>query len=179
MAQLKVENIEGVKILDLFYQEDERGSFTKIYNGNNFEKWGIDFEIKEIYYSLSRMNVIRGMHFQMPPYQHKKVVHVLSGKVMDVLLDIRKESPTYGKHMIVNLPDDVKKALYIPEGIAHGFKSLTDHTVMEYCVSSVYSGNADTGIKFDTCGIEWGTENFIISERDRTFISFEKFHSPF
>lgn len=179
MEQLQVEYIEGVRILDLFYQEDERGSFTKIYNSNNLEKLDIDFDIKEIYYSQSGKNVIRGMHFQMPPFQHKKMIHVISGKVMDVLLDIRKMSPTYGKHMIVNLPCDAKKVLYIPEGIAHGFKSLTDYTVMEYCVSSVYNGSADAGIRYDTCGIDWGTENFIISERDRTFISFEKFHSPF
>ena len=177
--QIEETEIQGVYIINNKNSQDKRGSFCKIYNEDIFGKYGIDFKFREQYYSISKKGVIRGMHFQLPPYEHAKVVHVISGKALDVILDIRKESKTYGKYIAVELNEEDHISLYIPKGCAHGFQALTDNMIMLYNVESVYNTTADTGIKYNSFGMQWVGEAHILSERDLNFISLDDFISPF
>ncbi len=171
--------MNDIKIVDLFYGADTRGSFTKIYNKENMVFNNLDFPIKEIYYSVSRKNTIRGMHFQMHPYGVEKLVHVIKGSVVDVVVDLRTQSETYKKWTAISLSAENKQAVYIPNGFAHGFKALEDDTVMLYCVSDIYCKEADTGIRYDSINFNWQLENPIVSDRDLSFITLQEFQSPF
>jgi len=178
MQVIKTE-IEGVHIIDSFTASDERGLFVKTFQSTFFKQRALDFQIRESYYSVSKKNVIRGMHFQLPPHDHDKLVYVVNGSIVDVLLDLRKASETYGKYISVNLSAINHKCLIIPKGIAHGFKSLEDDTVTIYNVSSEYNKNADSGVRFDSFGFDWEVEELIVSERDKDLASFTEFKSPF
>ena len=171
--------IQGVYILDNFKSTDERGSFTKIYNSQTFEKLRLLLDIKETYYSISNKNVIRGLHFQTPPYEQDKLVTVIKGSVQDVIVDLRKNSKTYGKYVVYELSEKTNKAILIPKGCAHGFKSLKDGTIMLYMVSTVYDKEHDSGIKWNSIEFDWNIKNPIISERDNNFIKLQDFNSPF
>jgi dTDP-4-dehydrorhamnose 3,5-epimerase len=171
--------LDGVYILDNFFSEDDRGVFVKNFNNQNFLENNIDFEIRESYYSISHKDVIRGMHFQLPPYDHQKLVYVLQGAIIDVVLDIRKNSKTYKKFISVELSQKNRKSIFIPRGLAHGFKSLENDTIVGYHVGSEYKSNCDTGIKFDSFGYNWRIEKPIISSRDFNFIGLKSFNSPF
>jgi dTDP-4-dehydrorhamnose 3,5-epimerase len=168
---MKIERteIEGVYIITNFNAKDERGLFVKTFNKNTFNKNNLDFEIRESYYSVSNKDVIRGMHFQLKPNEHEKLVCVPKGSILDVVLDLRKKSKTYKQHISMNLSSSNKKSIFIPKGLAHGFKSLEDNTITNYCVSTEYNSSADTGIRFNSFGFNWQNENPIISERDNSF----------
>lgn len=168
-----------IKIIDNFYSEDARGKFIKIFNDDEFIKNGIRFQMKETYYSYSKKNVVRGMHFQLPPYDHEKIIHVLSGSVLDVIVDLRKNSPFFKKCIQISLTASKPQAIFIPKGFAHGFLSKADNTMMLYYVSSCYHKDADSGIRWDTVGADWKIKDPIISSRDCSFISMEEFDSPF
>jgi dTDP-4-dehydrorhamnose 3,5-epimerase/CDP-3, 6-dideoxy-D-glycero-D-glycero-4-hexulose-5-epimerase len=170
---------EDIKIIDLFSALDYRGEFIKIYNDNIYRKLGINMDIRESFYSLSHKNVIRGLHFQMPPHAHNKLVHVIHGSVLDVVVDLRKQSSYYKKAVSIELTDKEPRAIYIPQGFAHGFKSLEDNTLILYNVSKGYEKVSDFGVRWDTIEFNWGIENPIVSERDNSFISLEDFDSPF
>lgn len=173
--------IEIPQILKLpcFKSQDSRGEFIKILSEDTFQKVGFEFQCKEIYYSISNRDVIRGMHFQLPPHEHDKIVHVISGAVMDVSIDIRKDSSNYGKVYAYELNSEDAEYLYIPKGFAHGFKALEDHTVMLYAVSSGYDKCSDSGILWNTINYDWNVREPIVSDRDKNFISFTDFVSPF
>ncbi|WP_222164971.1 dTDP-4-dehydrorhamnose 3,5-epimerase [Edaphocola aurantiacus] len=158
---------------------DNRGSFVKTFHNDLFEQNGISFELKESYFSYSEKDVIRGMHFQLPPHQHAKVVFCPKGAILDVIVDLRKGSATYGRYEARVLSEANHQAFYIPEGFAHGFKSLEQDSITYYLVSSVYHPQSDTGIRFDTLGIDWDCNLPIVSERDRSFVAFNEFESPF
>lgn len=158
---------------------DERGQFVKTYNQELFKQLNIDVEIKERYYSVSHKNVIRGMHFQTPPAEHVKLVNVISGAILDVVLDLRNDSKTYGHFFSIELLATDPKTIYIPVGFAHGFKSLAQNTIVEYNQTSCYSSVYDSGIRFDSFGFDWKVDNVIISDRDRSFCLFNDFKSPF
>ena len=175
---LEVE-ISGLKILETGVFKDSRGKFTKIFNNDFFKENDLDIQIKESYYSTSHKGVIRGMHFQAPPQDHLKLVHVTSGKIVDVVLDIRKNSSTYGKTFDVELSAKNAKTLIIPKGLAHGFKSLEDNTNVIYMQTSGYAPECDMVIRFDSFGYDWGLTETKISERDLSFERFETFDSPF
>lgn len=168
---MKIERteIDGVYIITNFNAKDERGLFVKTFNKNSFNKNNLDFEIRESYYSVSNKDVIRGMHFQLKPNEHEKLVYVPKGSILDVVLDLRKKSKTYKQHISMNLSSSNKKSIFIPKGLAHGFKSLEDNTITNYCVSTEYNSSADTGIRFNSFGFNWQNENPIISERDNSF----------
>lgn len=170
---------KGVKRISCFSSSDSRGGFTKIFNDADYKAVGINTEIKETYYSISNKNVIRGLHFQLPPYEHAKIVHVIRGRVTDVLLDLRKSSDTYGKVFHFTLSEDDPTALYIPVGFAHGFKTLEDNTLMLYQATSIYEKKSDTGILFNSIDYDWNIEDPIVSERDMSFGRLEDFDSPF
>lgn len=170
---------QGVYIIENFYQFDIRGNFVKLYNQDAFREMGLDIELREIYYSTSQKDVIRGMHFQLPPYEHDKIVHVIKGNVTDVLVDLRKKSPHFKKVLEIHLTGNKPRSVFIPKGIAHGFKCMENNTVMLYQVTSGYQRSHDTGIAWNSIGYDWNITDPIISERDTNFISLKEFESPF
>ncbi|WP_457746018.1 dTDP-4-dehydrorhamnose 3,5-epimerase [Sulfurimonas sp.] len=178
MQIIKTE-IEGLLILEPRVFEDSRGKFIKIFNDDFFQKSSLDITIKETYFSLSNKDVIRGMHFQTPPYEHVKIVYVPYGKIIDVVLDLRKDSPTYGKYYSLTLSDKNAKVLIIPKGMAHGFKSLEDNTNVTYMQTTGYAPENDEGILFDSFGFDWQCSNPKISQRDLSFLALNDFKTPF
>lgn len=159
--------------------DDRRGSFIKCYNESEFRRHNLDITFRESYFSISEKNVIRGMHFQIPPVDHEKLVSVSFGAVRDVVLDIRKGSPTFGKAAELILSAENNCALFIPRGFAHGFLSLEDHTIMNYLVASGHSPQHDKGILWNSFAYDWGVYDPILSERDRALTPFDEFNSPF
>lgn len=178
---MKIEStvLEGVYIIDNFNATDERGLFVKTFNSNTFKENILDFKIRESYYSVSKKNVIRGMHFQLPPHDHEKIVYVPKGSILDVVLDLRKKSKTYKKFISVTLSGVNKKSIFIPKGLAHGFKSLENDTITVYNVATEYNSKADMGVRFDSFGFNWDTEEPILSQRDKAFDFFNEFETPF
>jgi dTDP-4-dehydrorhamnose 3,5-epimerase len=158
---------------------DARGSFVKSFSETVLKKEGIDFTLRESYFSFSKKDVIRGMHFQLPPHHHSKVVFCPVGAIMDVIVDLRKDSPTFLRCLAHELSADNNNAIYIPEGFAHGFKALTEDALTYYLVSSEYNKEHDTGIRFDTIGYDWNVANPIVSARDLSFVAMQDFESPF
>jgi dTDP-4-dehydrorhamnose 3,5-epimerase len=173
--------LEGVYIITNFVAQDERGTFVKTFNKQNFQDCGLNFEIRESYFSISQKNVIRGMHFQLPPSDHEKLVYVPVGSIVDVVVDLRKESQTYKKHISVELSAANRKSIFIPKGLAHGFKSVEDNTITVYNVATEYDTKSDQGIQFDSFGFDWQTNQVIMSSRDKEFMSLDRFceNNPF
>ncbi|RQO32461.1 dTDP-4-dehydrorhamnose 3,5-epimerase [Taibaiella sp. KBW10] len=171
--------LAGARLLTLPRFLDHRGSFVKAFNEGAFLEQGITFETKESYFSYSNKEVIRGMHFQLPPYQHAKVVFCPKGAILDVILDLRKGSATYGHFEAHILSEENHQAYYIPEGFAHGFKALEDDSLTYYLVSSVHEPKSDTGIRFDSFGMDWACAAPVVSDRDKSFVAFADFDSPF
>lgn len=171
--------IYGLNVLEPRIFEDSRGRFIKTYNNDFFQTNGLNLAIKESYYSISNKGVIRGMHFQTPPYDHVKIVYVPSGKIIDVVLDIRKNSPTYGDYFEIELSEENGKILIIPKGLAHGFKSIKDNTNVTYMQTSCYAPENDSGILYDSFGYDWEISNPQLSDRDLSFPDWTTFDSPF
>ncbi len=171
--------IEGVYLIKPFHFEDARGSFVKTFHAGEFVEKGLETDFKESFYSSSVRGVIRGMHFQLPPHDHAKLVFATQGDILDVVVDLRKNSSTYGESASFNLTAENKHQLYIPRGLAHGFCALTDAATLFYFVSSVHHKESDTGIRYDSFGLNWPVENPIVSERDLSFVKLENFNSPF
>lgn len=172
-------SLEGLLVLQTVNFQDERGGFQKLFNYDFFVENGLDYDFKEFYYSLNKKGVRRGMHFQIPPHDHLKIVYVSYGKILDVVVDIRKSSKTYGKCFSIVLDDQKAQYLYIPKGFAHGFLSLQDNTIVNYAQTSCYNKECDCGIDQDSIGFDWGIENPIVSGRDLTFPALQDFKSPF
>ncbi len=171
--------INGVFIIESSVFTDERGIFIKTFHENFFMGSHFNTFFKEEYYSVSNKNVIRGMHFQTPPFAHEKIVYCVNGKILDVILDLRKESPTYKKSFSVELNGSDGKIIYIPKGLAHGFCALIDNSIMMYKVSTVYCQNNDCGVRWDSFNFTWPVEKPIISSRDLSFPPLETFNNPF
>ncbi len=158
---------------------DERGSFVKTFHRDLSAKHGLVTEFAEEFYSWSRRGVLRGLHFQLPPAQHTKVVTCLVGEVLDAVVDLRVGSPAYGRHALFPLRAEEATLLYIPEGVAHGFLAKSDNALMYYQVTSVHSPEHDAGIRWDTAGISWPSVEPIMSARDAAFPALKDFDSPF
>lgn len=180
---MKIEKteLEGVIIINNFNAEDERGIFFKTFNKDDFLHEGFEFEIRESYLSKSKKNVIRGMHFQLPPDDHVKLVYVAKGSIIDVVVDLRRKSTTYMKYISVQLSEENRKSILIPKGFAHGFKSLEDDTITVYSVGTEYNSVSDSGIAYNSFGFDWKLESPIISERDMNLLSLEDYNevNPF
>jgi dTDP-4-dehydrorhamnose 3,5-epimerase len=159
--------------------KDDRGLFNKTYHQEMFKKEGVDIDIKEQFYTVSSKNVLRGMHFQLPPYHHDKLVSCLSGSIMDVVLDLRKTSKTYKQFDVFELKENDGQIIYIPSGVAHGFLSLEDNSGVLYNVSKVYHPKFDCGISWDSFNFDWKCSNPIISERDQKHMALSQFKTPF
>lgn len=171
--------LEGCYLVSPFIANDERGAFVKTFHREHFSALGLPTDWREEYYSRSRRGVIRGMHFQTPPYDHEKLVYCIQGRVLDVVVDLRKDAPSYGKYFAIELDAECGHGLIIPKGMAHGFLALTENVLMSYKVTSVYAPENDAGIRWDSFGIDWGVDQPIVSARDRTHPKLEDFESPF
>lgn len=158
---------------------DERGSFVKVFHNEAFKALGLEAEFAEEYYSKSLMGVTRGLHFQVPPEDHTKLVYCVEGSVFDVVLDLRLGSPSYGQCETFNLTASDANMIYIPKGMAHGFCSLSESSTLIYKTSTVYNPECDSGILWSSVQVDWPTKHPIISERDVAFPSFNHFVSPF
>lgn len=172
-------DISGCYLIKSKQFNDYRGIFLKTFHSDIYSKFGIDFDFAEEFYSISNKNVIRGMHFQTPPADHDKIVYCPAGAVIDVFVDIRKSSKTYGQFRKIELTSENGKILFFPKGIAHGFMSLADNSLMVYKTSTTHSPVNDAGIRWDSFSCDWGIENPILSARDKNFIKFSDFDSPF
>lgn len=179
MIELINTPLNGLKIVKINQFCDERGVFHKFFSKNDFKNLGLDSDFKEAYYSINKKNVLRGMHFQIPPAEHTKLVYVTNSKILDVCLDIRAKSATFGKYFSIELSGLIAKAIYIPVGFAHGFLALENNSCIHYLQSTCYDAKCDTGIKFDSFGFNWGDSKKIISKRDKNHINFSDFISPF
>lgn len=178
---MKVEEtaLPGVFILRPRVIADARGSFTKLLNASFFAERGLHSDFRESYYSVSAANVLRGLHFQVPPADGAKLVACLSGTAQDVLLDLRKSSPAYGRHVMIRLRGEEGAMVYMPAGVAHGFWVEAAPCGMLYYQAAEYAPAADRGIRWDTCDIAWPCRAPLISERDAAFPSLVEFDSPF
>lgn len=170
--------LEGAYLIENFSIGDFRGGFTKCFEENIFEKVGISFHLNETFYSRSSVNVIRGLHFQINKPQ-AKIVSVPTGRVYDVIVDLRPDSDTFGSWEGYELSSENHYALYVPRGFAHGFASLEDDTLMLYQCDGAYDKETDTGIRFDDpeLNISWPVDldQAIHSKRDLELMSFEKY----
>ncbi len=158
---------------------DARGDFVKTFHAGAFAELGIDFRPVEEFFSTSHKNVLRGMHFQLPPHDHAKLVYCVRGSVLDVLLDLRKSSPTYGRVASAELSRENHHQFFIPSGVAHGFLALEDDSVMVYKTSTVHAPAHDAGIHWQSIGFDWGVTVPIVSPRDQAFPTFSAFNNPF
>jgi dTDP-4-dehydrorhamnose 3,5-epimerase len=171
--------INGACLLRYGRHEDQRGWFQKTHNMDLLDSYNLDTDIREMYTSLSNKNVIRGMHFQIPPKDHAKYITVMTGAILDVMLDLRRSSMTFGQCFSVELDAADNNTLYLPKGIAHGFLSLQDNTLTQYAVTSTYAPDHDKGILWSSIPFEWPVASPIISGRDVDFPAFDDFESPF
>lgn len=159
--------------------QDDRGAFVKTYHHDWFESHGLRTDWAEQYYSVSQPGVVRGLHFQLPPHDHAKLVYCVAGRVLDVALDLRKGSPTYGEHIRLDLSAEQGNMLYLPPGLAHGFSTYDEPATMVYNVTSVYHPESDTGIHWNSAGIEWLQKRPNLSNRDQGFPKLSTFETPF
>ena len=182
---MKVTNtdIEGVVILTPRIFIDERGYFFESWSRHEFEEKIGKIDFCQDNESMSTYGVIRGLHFQNPPYAQSKLVRCIKGRVLDVAVDIRKGSPTYGKHVAVELTEDNHRQMFIPKGFAHGFSVLSETALFQYKCDNFYHPEADGGISLEdeTLGIDWKIpdELKILSEKDKRPIKLNEFDSPF
>lgn len=161
-------DIEGVLIIEPRAFSDERGLFVETYNETRYAEAGIPDTFVQDNLSVSKKGVLRGLHYQAPPFAQGKLVQVLSGKVFDVAVDIREGSPTFGRYVSVELSSENRRQFFIPAGFAHGFLSLADDTIFQYKCTAPYSKEHDRGIRYDdpALAIAWPGGSFIVSEKD-------------
>ena len=174
-------NIEGLLIIEPKVFKDNRGCFFESFQEKLFSQFGINAKFVQDNQSVSSKNVIRGLHLQAPPFAQGKLVRVVHGAALDIAVDIRKQSPTYGKHISVRL-DTVKNTMFwIPEGFAHGFVTLEDNTIFNYKCTNVYNKESEGSILWNDpdINIEWNIENPILSEKDKLSPLFKEFETPF
>lgn len=153
---------------------DHRGAFVKTIHRNSFENAGLHWCFEESYFSVSAAGVIRGMHFQLPPAAHDKLVYVVNGSIQDVVLDLRQSAPTYGSYLVTQLSAANRKGLYIAAGLAHGFISEAADTVVEYHTTTAQDKAAEAGVLWNSFGYKWPVVAPVLSDRDRAFPAFDK-----
>lgn len=179
MFDLEATEISGVFAIQPVVRRDSRGVFVKTLYKEWFESVGLLADFVEQYYSVSHKNVLRGLHFQTPPHDHYKLVTCLEGSVLDVIVDMRRESPTFGHHVLLELTGEASNSVYISKGCAHGFYVRSQSATLLYNVSSYYAPMSDGGVKWDSVGIIWPSNSPQISARDSSLPSFHLFNTPF
>jgi len=177
---IKELDIAGCYLVTLPHFKDERGTFVKTFHEENFKGTALEgFELKEEFYSVSKQNVLRGLHFQTPPAAHDKLVYCIQGLVIDFFLDIRTGSKTYGKHLIVELSAEKPELLFLPKGIAHGFLTQSEYATLVYKTNYMYSPEHDDGILWSSLDLDLPEADYIVSERDQSFLDVKNYKSPF
>lgn len=184
MIEVIKTEIPGVLIIEPKVFGDDRGYFMESFNAREFaEKTGLDITFVQDNESKSRYGVLRGLHFQLPPYTQSKLVRVVKGRVVDVAVDIRKGSPTYGRYVTCELTGENHRQFFVPKGMAHGFVVLSEEAVFQYKCDDSYHPEAEGGISWDDkdIAIEWPIEakDISLSERDKNHSCFKDFDSPF
>ena len=158
---------------------DHRGLFVKSFQQSAFKQQGLEYDFTESFYTESGENVLRGMHFQVPPADHAKLVYCISGSIFDLAVDLRVGSPTFGEHEAYELSAEYNNAAYLPRGMAHGFFVRSAPAVVVYLVTSEHSPAHDTGIRWDSFGAVWPQSAPVVSRRDEALTPFSQFESPF
>lgn len=158
---------------------DARGRFVKTFQSGVFERQGLPAAFPETFYSESRAGVVRGLHFQLPPFAQGKLVYCVAGRAFDVLVDLRVGSPTYGRAASFDLDAENPAMLFVAEGFAHGFCAMAERTVLVYHATRVHVPSHDAGIRWDSAPVEWPVREPVLSERDRLFPTLAEFSSPF
>jgi dTDP-4-dehydrorhamnose 3,5-epimerase len=173
--------IEDLLIIRPRIFNDGRGYFFESWNQKSFNDAGIKAEFVQDNQSLSQKGVLRGLHFQNPPFAQAKLVRVITGAVLDIAVDIRKNSPTYGKHFSIELTAENKTMFFIPEGFAHGFLTLSDNTIFSYKCAGYYNKASEDTILWNDpdLGIDWGVSSPLLSEKDKAGKKFKDFKSQF
>jgi dTDP-4-dehydrorhamnose 3,5-epimerase len=171
--------VPGLRVVRPFVRHDARGSFVKIFHEPWLAQAGLETEFKESYYSTSRKNVLRGMHFQVPPEEHTKLVYCLEGHVLDVVVDLRRGSPTFHRCFSIELDSDNPCGIYVPSGCAHGFFTFSEQALLLYAVTTVYAPSSDAGVRWDSLDFGWPCGEKLLSERDQSFPTLQNFASPF
>lgn len=173
--KVKTTNIPGLLIVEPMVFGDNRGYFYEVYNQSAYAEFGMDTNFVQDNVSYSTKNTIRGLHYQLAPFAQAKLVQVLKGKVLDVAVDLRQNSPTYGQHFALELSDENKLQFYIPRGFAHGFSVLSDDAVFYYKCDNPYNRDAERGINFNDSGlgINWlvPDQEAIVSLKDEVLPS--------
>lgn len=159
--------------------QDERGSFVKPFVREKLAALGVDVPIEEAFFSVSHRGVLRGFHFQTPPHDHHKVVFCLAGRILDVIVDLRRGSPTYGRVATFELSAHEPLAVVIPKGMGHAFCSLEDGSLVGYLVSTGHAPQHDGGILWSSVDLKWPIAQPIVSGRDSAFTKLSEFDSPF
>jgi len=179
--QVKPTEIAGLLIVQPRVFEDHRGYFFESYNKETLAAQGIQASFVQDNQSLSQKGVLRGLHFQMPPYTQGKLVSVIKGAVLDVAVDLRRSSPTYGRHVAIELNERNKTMFWVPEGFAHGFVTLEDNTIFSYKCTNFYHKESERSILWNdpAIGIHWGHTDPLLSEKDIAGMPLEAFNSPF
>lgn len=175
--------IEGLVIIEPKIFKDARGYFFESFSQREFDEKVRKINFVQDNESMSGYGVMRGLHFQRPPFTHSKLVRCVKGRVLDVAVDIRKESPTYGRHVAVELSEENHRQFFVPRGFAHGFAVLSKTAVFQYKCDNFYTPEADSGISLqdESLGIDWRIpiSHAILSEKDTKHLCLKDFDSPF
>lgn len=174
--------IEGPVLIHPKVIEDERGYFMESFSAREFNELGISLDFVQDNQSLSRKNILRGLHFQTPPFEQGKLVRVVKGAVIDVAVDLRKDSKTYGQHVKAHLTETNKCLFWVPPGFAHGFYTLEDETLFSYKCTGYYNQQSELGLAWndETLNINWELiDQPILSAKDTQNMHFKDFISPF
>ncbi|MCC6684928.1 MAG: dTDP-4-dehydrorhamnose 3,5-epimerase [Bacteroidia bacterium] len=179
--EVKTTPIQGLLVIQPKVFTDARGYFFESYSEKIFKQHGIDAHFVQDNQSLSQKDALRGLHFQAPPYEQGKLVRVIKGAVLDVVVDIRKNSPTYGQHFSLELSEKNFLMLWVPPGFAHGFATLENDTIFVYKCTNLYHKESEGGINWNDpdLKINWGISNPIVSDKDQTLPLFKDVNSPF
>ena len=174
-------DIQGLIIIEPQIFKDSRGCFFESWNAKKFKQLGISEDFVKDNQSVSSKGVLRGLHFQNPPFAQAKLVSVIRGAVLDVAVDLRKNSPTYGMHYCVELNQRNHKLFFIPKGFAHGFVALEDDTVFSYKCSGFYNKESEESLLWNDkdLAINWQINNPIVSDKDSIAKSFKDYKSKF
>ena len=173
--------IEGLLVIKPKIFGDDRGYFFESWSKESFAKNVLNLDFVQDNQSLSSKGVLRGLHFQNPPFSQGKLVRVIKGAVLDVVVDIRKESSTYGKHFSIELNEENKTIFWIPAGFAHGFITLEDDTIFTYKCTGVYNSASEEALLWsdNDLNIDWGVINPLVSDKDLVAGSFKNYKSQF
>jgi dTDP-4-dehydrorhamnose 3,5-epimerase len=171
--------ILGLVELRPIMHADARGRLVKIFHRREFARLGLADIFTEVFHTTSVAGTVRGLHFQTPPHDHAKLVTCLTGTIFDVGVDLRRRSPSYGRHAAVALSADAGNMLYLPAGLAHGFCTPAGPATVLYFTTTEHAPDADGGIRWDSAGIAWPVKAPILSDRDRGLPALAEFESPF